>query len=144
VGAGFIFDQPTDSVVRDADGKAIPTVNPRTNETTVVTRALSAKGAVNMYVYGHFQILKRRPTPLRYELGPIHYGSLSVMTGTNLLRGGVLDEIVVGASLDRLWGSDFTIHVGVVRLEGETGDPMTLEISKKHVHRFLLGGGFQL
>jgi hypothetical protein len=144
VGAGYIPDQRTDSVARDGDGNALTRVDPLTNDTTVVTRVSGSKRAVNMYVYGHFQILRRRPNPLRYELGPIHYGSLSLMTGTNLLRGKVLDEIVLGASLDRLWGSDFTINAGVVRLGAEAGDPRTLEISKEYVYRFFLGGGFQL
>jgi hypothetical protein len=144
VGAGYIHDERTDSVARDGNGKVITMVDALTNDTTVVTRVSGAKQVVNMYVYGHFQILRRRPSPLRYEMGPIHYGSLSLMTGTNLLRGKVLDEIVLGASLDRLWGSDFTINVGVVRLGSEAGDPRTLEVSKEYVYRFFLGGGFQL
>ena len=70
---------------------------------------------VNLYLLGHFYVA-------RPEL-PARGRSFGIVAGTNLLDGSLLDEIVLGASVDRLGGllGDLGIVAGTNIVQAQAG-----------------------
>lgn len=78
LGAGFTFNARTRSLSSD-------TLKPAGQQTRVT-----------MYLLGHWDIVRSRL--------PLHRMSFGLTVGTNLLQGDLLNDLVIGASLDRIVG----------------------------------------
>lgn len=107
-----------------------------------VAKQAGSTFAVNIYLLGHWRILAaERPRPLNY-FG--FFQSAGFFAGTNLVRGGLLDEISAGVSIDGLFGSSAELIGGVDRLTTQKENRTTLKVRTVPTYRFIMGLGFGL
>lgn len=145
---GAVFNARTSTFLADS-GRAImeiDTIKAKAGavriDTTLAERRNGSAVAANIYLVAHFHPWRRQPRPLP---PPCHIMECpSFFVGTNLVRGSLLDEQIVGVSFDDIERTGANVALGADRLNSQAVDPNTHRISSASIWRFLLGIGFTL